>query len=39
MLAESITRLEDAARTQAEFENVIELWDQHFSLHHTLFRL
>ena len=28
MLAESITRLEDAARTQAEFENVIEWWDK-----------
>ena len=27
MLAESISRLEDAARTQAEFENVIEWWD------------
>ena len=28
MLAESISRLEDAARTQAEFENVIEWWDE-----------
>ena len=28
MLAESISRLEDAARTQAEFENVIEWWDK-----------
>jgi len=27
MLAESISRLEDAARTVAEFENVIEWWD------------
>jgi len=28
MLAESISRLEDAARTKAEFDNVIELWDE-----------
>jgi DNA-directed RNA polymerase specialized sigma24 family protein len=28
MLAESISRLEDAARTQAEFKNVIEWWDK-----------
>jgi len=28
MLAESISRLEDAARTQAEFEDIIELWDE-----------
>jgi DNA-directed RNA polymerase specialized sigma24 family protein len=28
MLTESISRLEDAARTQAEFENVIEWWDK-----------
>jgi len=28
MLAESISRLEDAARTQEEFENVIEWWDK-----------
>ena len=28
MLAESISRLEDAARTQAEFENVIDWWDK-----------
>ena len=27
MLAESISRIEDSARTQAEFENVIELWN------------
>ena len=28
MVAESISRLEDAARTQAEFENLIEWWDK-----------
>ena len=28
MLAESISRLEDAARTQAEFENVVDWWDK-----------
>ena len=28
MIGESISRLEDAARTQAEFENVIEWWDK-----------
>jgi len=28
MLAESISRLEDAARTQEQFENVIEWWDK-----------
>ena len=28
MLAESISRLEDAARTQVEFENVIDWWDK-----------
>ena len=28
MIAESISRLEDAARTQAEFENVVEWWDK-----------
>ena len=28
MLAESISRLEDAARTQAEFENVVSWWDK-----------
>jgi len=28
MMIESIARLEDAARTQAEFENVIEWWDK-----------
>jgi len=28
MLAESISHLEDAARTQVEFENVIERWDK-----------
>jgi bacterioferritin-associated ferredoxin len=28
MIAQSISRLEDSARTQAEFENVIEWWDK-----------
>ena len=28
MITQSLLRLEDAARTQAEFENVIEWWDK-----------
>ena len=28
IIAESISRLEDAARTQTEFENVVEWWDK-----------